>query len=129
MADIHISFPQAEFDTYLLKARVTSSNRLTVETINQVFLLIVAGFKEGAISVEQLAIMSGRLLERINQIGKYDSEMGYVLDDASELHFYVRQIQDTICAQTFVEDLRRTLDYFDKNKYLIEPLLQRDAQM
>ena len=63
-------------------------------------------------------MMTGKLLKRICFLGHYESEIGRVLDAASELHYYVRKMNDKVCANTFVDDIKCVLAYYEKYKYV-----------
>jgi hypothetical protein len=120
MENILIPFPASKLSDYLKSINAKSIDMLGVHLVEKVFLLVVNDFLQGIVSVDQLALISRVLLDRLNLIAKNESEIGYVLEDVCELHFYIRQIRDDVCAQVFVSDLQRALDYFERNKYLIE---------
>ena len=108
---IEINFPEDKFQKYLslLKIEEKDLNSVSIELI---FALSFRDFKLGKNSLDELSEISGYLLSLIDSNLRI-SRFGTALEFASELNFYIRNVEDSKDS-SIANFMTAVEDYFKK---------------
>jgi len=115
---IHIKFPTAKFGKYLAMVHAQSVDELSFGQTRKLFLLVVDDFKSGKLSLDDMSEIAQTLWKQLLRDGSDGAkELKDVLNNATELNFYVRRIPELEPdGKTFVFFMTSVVAYFEKNK-------------
>jgi len=89
---IKINFPDDKFQKYLSLLKI-EDKKLNLVNIELIFALSFWDFKIGANSLDDFSEIAGYLHSRLDK-NYFISDFGIALESASELNFYIRNIEE-----------------------------------
>ncbi len=117
---ISIPFPQKKFRAYLKNVHATTRKKLTKEQVQKIFLMAIEDFYKGLLSLDELSSIAEAIYYPNMPI--LDKDLDPVLDEASELSYTVRQV-DNSSPQVRVEGFGGVLTsvrvYYEKYRHLL----------
>ena len=114
--EIKTPFPEEKYKSYLKLLGFSTDQKLDGENVKKIFLTVIYDFTEGQISLDELSSIGGFLSGYLPIEDQFHTKLGDALNDASELTYYVRHVDDKVCADTFIWFMQNILEYYDSNR-------------
>ncbi len=123
---VEIPFPTGKFSEYLDLCEVTDFSQASFKLQQKIFLLIIADFRSGKNSLDDLSSMASEMLSYPESNDSSElSEFNDTLSDCSELNFYVRRIFELDAknegfGSMFISFMSSVMKYYYKYQHLIQ---------
>ena len=128
---INPRFPEEKFESYINMFGLTSFKEATFTQQQKMFLYIIADFKSGKNSLDEMSSLAGEMYSYPEDNDTPElAELKSALYDCSELNFYVRrilEIDSEIKGSSFISMILSVMEYYQKYQHLIQKEL--DAGM
>lgn len=118
---IIVAFPTEKFGKYLEKVEAISVKDLTFEKMRMLYLLTIADFVSGKLSLDEMSEIASSLWKPpFEADSKEEKELKEALLSASELNFYVRRIPEIKPeGHTFIWFMTDVMNYYEGNKKVL----------
>ncbi len=116
---IRIPFPTKQYQTYLKEvgaSEIVDVKDMTSEQKEKIFLRAIEDFYAGTISIDGLSGVAGHLYDANDT--NIDGFLAYVLEDARELDYYVRHVDEDHKQATnrFEYILTKVRQYYEEHR-------------
>lgn len=116
---ITIPFPEEKYNSYLKRVGVASEKEVTMSMLETMLVAIIADFKKGSTSLDELSEVLGHLWDCV--FHSYPTEQQYrhseidsVLSAGAELNYEVRHIESP-GERDFIEDMSKVLQFYNQH--------------
>lgn len=119
---IHIKFPSTKFKKYLSKVNALSIDDLSFEQTRKLFLLTIDDFRLGKLSLDDMSEIAQKLWKlTLKDDSESMKELREVLNNATELNFYVRRISELESnGKWFINFMTDLMKFYDKNRKILD---------
>lgn len=99
---IEISFPEDLYGSFLKKIHLAASDQLSFEHMDKLLQLMILAFREGKISIDELAAMSNSMFSKINKpndtewLSEKNSRIRDYLEMTANLSYRIRFPDETL---------------------------------